>query len=314
MHPLKHLNTLYLHRYRIRFCALERGFLPRSLFFTLRGAWGHAIHQTTPTLTDLLFKNNAKAKTQHLVKGNDPPRAYILMPEKHEQRNFPGTELTFILTLIGNADRYFQKLIPTFEQMAANGLGEDRLPFVFTGYERIPNLFSTSADKFCWRFDEVDYPHSNRLVFQTKTFCCINQTRTENEKHAKPIDSLTLPIIAESLYRRAIILNTTYCGSKEKSAEKLPNELTNGRVVLSNLMSETTKGAEETFSLSGISGSLTLTHINEDLLPLLAFGQYMHIGNNTAYGLGNYRIYEPDKNKQYNLRHAPKRMGNNSEK
>mgnify|MGYP003309565716 CR=1 FL=1 len=41
----------------------------------------------------------------------------------------------------------------------------------------------------------------------------------------------------------------------------------------------------------GIKGSILLEHLEEDFLALLLAGEIIHIGSNTSFGFGRYRVF-----------------------
>lgn len=49
---------------------------------------------------------------------------------------------------------------------------------------------------------------------------------------------------------------------------------------------------DQHMSLRGIEGRLTLSDITEDVLRLLLYGELVHIGKNTSFGFGRYRIID----------------------
>ena len=44
-------------------------------------------------------------------------------------------------------------------------------------------------------------------------------------------------------------------------------------------------------SLKGIKGEMRLSTIPERLLPILLAGEILHIGKNTSFGFGRYRVF-----------------------
>lgn len=47
---------------------------------------------------------------------------------------------------------------------------------------------------------------------------------------------------------------------------------------------------QEKMALHGIEGTLTLTNVEEEWVPLFLAGELIHIGKHTSFGFGRYRV------------------------
>lgn len=48
---------------------------------------------------------------------------------------------------------------------------------------------------------------------------------------------------------------------------------------------------DQKMPLKGIKGEMRLSHIPGELMPALLAGEVLHIGKNTSFGFGKYRVF-----------------------
>lgn len=141
------LPDLRVARLAFELTALEEGTLPPYLGSTLRGALGHALKHTgctRPTVCrrecrlpfdcaySLFFETPIPPGMDSVEGGRFGPHPFTISPLDPGGLVLPGARAGFVLTLLGAGIRYVPLLLAAVEDMAAEGLGADRIPFEVT--------------------------------------------------------------------------------------------------------------------------------------------------------------------------------------
>lgn len=224
------------------------------------------------------------------------PHPYIIEPPLIRRQHFgPESRVQFGLTLIGKAGEYLP-----YCTYALSEAGRLRSGFEV---ERVEALDIVGG---FWEIynsqDRKLLPHDNVIsssFFLKKGRACRKLTlvfETPVRIKEKDLLSQELPfdLLAKRLYERACLLAHFHCGAGLDVLEA-PAEAFNGvETVKSGLRWTAIKryshSQKEEMNLDGWAGEITYAGDLGRHLPLLLLGEHLHIGKNTTFGLGKYRI------------------------
>jgi hypothetical protein len=287
---------------------------------TLRGGFGHVFKKTVclwppADCPNCLLKNTCAypyifetapppgaAKLRNL---DQIPRPFVLEPPEEDQRLFqPGERFAFCLVLVGRGIDYLPYFLFTFNELGRIGLGPGRGQFrlvevhaegldgsqcVYTvadGKLRDDQCRITAADL------EAAGPQGKRLAIH---FLTPTRIRTEGKVQA----DIRFQDLVRALLRRLSSLCYFHCGGE--LAVDFPGLIEQAgrvRTVSSDLKWE----GQERFSgrqhqwvdMSGLVGTIVFEAAEAEalgaFLPLLAAGEWVHMGKGVVMGLGKYRV------------------------
>jgi hypothetical protein len=302
---------------RLTFRAVDPLELPRYKGSTFRGALGHAFrHVCCPIRckdsgTCLLrykcaysvcFETPVPQDAAIMRKYPFAPHPFVLEPPDDTRTHYePGETFTLNLCLVGRANEYLPHFIYAFEEIGQRGLGRGRgkaelLRIEGQGLEPSP-IYQAGDDKlqgtapvingaFVTRRVEELQEKPLRLLFETPTRIKVNGTLSQ-EPH--------LSNIMPALLRRLTSLHYFHCnGPSEYEVRPL---LDAARDVTTRAMDghwgdwqRYSNRQDVTMKLGGFIGTVEYTQIPADLLPYLVWGEIVHLGKASAFGLGKYSL------------------------
>ena len=236
--------------------------------------------------------------TPRFVTTNDSV-GYILECENYEKEFYEGSLLEFNLILFGRTIVYFNLYMQAFFALGNEGIGKNHSRFRIvsvTNTER-QSLFlegmiymeqyrvQTIRDYVRYRIRQIrGNGCKNRLVFQTP-LTLKYQGEFLEEFHMEAIWNAV---------RRRIYMLECYEGNADIIYNVEYDETMLPDIVMQEHERITVRRYSSTqdrkMSLTGIKGYAALNMISEDVLPVLLAGELIHIGKNTSFGFGRYRI------------------------
>ena len=304
---------------RVRFRAVEPLTLPEYKGSTFRGALGHAFRQVACALRrqecdgcmlrercaySVCFETPVPAATTVMRKYTKAPHPFVLEPPPDTRRDFePGEELVATLILVGRAQEHLAHFIYAFDEMARNGLGIQR---------RKAELLGLDAAWPPGNTQPIYNAAEERLLGTPKPVQCEDIQSRVRELHGKPLrltfetpvrinldgrlsKSAEMAALLPSLLRRLSLLNYFHCGASfETDVRPL---LDSGRDV-KNLRSKIfwkdwtrySTRQETLMEFGGFIGWAEYPPLPDELLQALAWGEILHLGKASAFGLGKYNI------------------------
>lgn len=225
---------------------------------------------------------------------------YILECENYIENFSEGDSLQFELILFGKTIVYFHQYIEAFKALGKEGIGKNhskfqivsvtdtrRKPFLAEGIKnRKQHPLYTLGEYAKYRVNQIQENGSaNRLVFQTPVTL----------KYQKDFWKVfQMEAIWEAVQRRIYMLEcyegmecNIYDCSRPKDQE-MP--VIREQVCRDIFVKRYSSTQNKKMTLWGIKGYVQLDHIPEDMLPILVAGELTHIGKNTSFGFGKYRI------------------------
>lgn len=225
---------------------------------------------------------------------------YILECENYETDFRKGGLLQFALILFGKTIAYSHQYIEAFRALGKSGIGRRsakfqivsvtdtrRGPFVEGDFRnRKQHPLYTLGEYAKYRVKQMqENGVANRIVFQTPL--------TLKYQH-EFLDVFQMKAIWEAVQRRIYMLEcyegmacSIYGCDSPKSLEMPAVKEQACKDCFVTRYSSTQK---KKMTLWGIKGYMELDHIPETMLFVLAAGELTHIGKNTSFGFGKYRI------------------------
>ena len=289
-------------RYRFEFEVSTPLRLPDYAGSTLRGAFGHALRQLScatraKTCTGCLLAQTCPYTRifEPVASGGlaTPPVPYVVEPPQWGARQYlPGDTLAFHFTLIGAGVEHFPLCIMAWQRAFLRGVG------VVDGTARLCCV--QHADAVIYRPGENVCEHSQFIILdsqdapETVTLEFLTPLRLQENGHALPPSKLTPRPLLTALMRRVSLL-----AAQTQTAPFLQpfSELARladgveGQVDM-EWRDWTRRSSRQqcTMQLGGCIGSWTFTG---DLAPFwnfLRLGEYLHVGKEASFGLGQYRL------------------------
>ncbi len=289
---------------------LEGGTLPAFKGSALRGALGHALRETTcvlrsgcgpcvlepPCAYGFFFDSKREqSRGQPLEWASMQP--FALRPPLDFRRYVSaGEPLLFSLLLFGRAGEYLPQLIFAVTRMGELGLGAPRegkrARFDVQQIEQDGTVIFRQAEGFVRRHPpavltlaEVPVPAAGRI--QVKLV-----TPLRFQHRGQFVRDLPFGILMRAVLRRITRLLSQFGegAPTEHQVSALLEEAENVREVSSNLRwvdwQRYSNRQQTTMFLGGLKGTITYQGDLAGFLPYLQFAREVHIGKQTAFGLG----------------------------
>lgn len=305
---------------RITFLAEEPLFVPEYKGSMIRGALGHALKKVACALKrfscpecpirekcaySVCFETPIPKSSEIMKKYPKAPHPYILEPPLDSKEQYePGEEFTCNLTLIGRAVDFLPHFIYALNVMAEEGFGKGRgksrlisLDYLSPENQWIP-LYSSENNEFLgnpYSFT-IENIRNKRDSLQSAKSIMINYltpTRLiiDGNLHDKGDISYILP----NLLRRLTLLQYFFCGGYlEKDVIPLIEISKTLQPTLSSFQWQDwirySSRQDRKVIMGGFIGSIEYEQIPSDILEILCWGESLHIGKGTVFGLGKYHL------------------------
>jgi hypothetical protein len=300
----------------VRFAVEEPLTLPGYPGSTFRGALGFAFKKTACALRrntcesclvrercaySVCFETPVPEHAAIMRKYPFAPHPFVLEPATNGRRAWaPGETLDLGLVLVGRGNDYLAQFIYAFEEMALQGLGRDRAKLRLVGVRAADEdapVYDHAGETFHGApapvgHDEVTARagalrgHPLRIVFETPA-----RVKFRGQLCTEPTMSALMP----NVLRRLSTLSYFHCGGPEGIDAKPVLAAGDAVEVLDR---DTTWHDWSRFSgrqkaemtLGGFTGTMTIAPPPDDVLTALLWGETVHIGKASAFGLGKYRV------------------------
>lgn len=225
---------------------------------------------------------------------------YILECENYDEGFSKGSLLQFDLILFGKTIAYFHQYIEAFRALGQEGIGINHSKFQIVSVtdtrgkpflerefrNRKQYLLYTLGEYAKYRVNQIqENGGADRLIFQTPL-----TLKYQNEFWK----IFQMEAIWEAVQRRIYMLEcyegmecSIYdCGRPEEQEMPVIRE----QVCRDAFVNRFSSTQNKKMTLWGIKGYMQMDHIPENMLFILAAGELTHIGKNTSFGFGKYRI------------------------
>ena len=225
---------------------------------------------------------------------------YILECENYDEEFYEGDTLQFQLILFGRTIVYFNQYMQAFYALGIEGIGKEHAQYRIKSVTNTQNesLFDNSAiymknyniqtlDAYVkYRMNEMNSLNcQNRLVFHTHATL---------KYQGKFLETYDMEAIWNAILRRIYMLECfegltfTVYDVEELKGIMLPDIVEQKIRTISVQRYSSTQ--DRKMLLTGIKGIVQVDLIPDQILPYFIAGELIHIGKNTSFGFGRYRV------------------------
>ncbi len=312
-------SHITIGKFKLTLRAEEDLHLPAYKGSTLRGGFGHALKHVTCALKRqecttcmlrercvylYLFETPPPPDTEMMRLYPTAPHPFIIEPPEDGDRIvLQGGNLEFGLTVIGRAQEYLPYFIYAFLHLGEKGLGSGKGRFV------LQNVGAMSSNGFKSIYQTQDqslkkpnpYPTSQTIDARCEGLCSARQitiafqTPTRIKSDGRLTREPEFYHLVSSLLRRLSAISYFHCGTKLDMDFK-------GLIERAHLVERTSSDLhwhdwdryssrqKQKMTLGGFLGEATFKGDFREFLPLLAWGEVLHIGKAASFGLGRYTL------------------------
>jgi hypothetical protein len=296
---------------------------------TLRGGFGHVFKRTvclwppgdcgrcllkSVCAYPYIFETAPPTDSTKLRGLDQIPRPFVIEPPEHGGRQSyrAGERFDFGLVLVGRALDYLPYFVLTFSELGRVGLGESRAKYdvlevlaegpagsrtIYTGTEGVLH----DAGERITAADLALPPAlaTGRQLPQTLTLHFLTPTRIRSEGSLRA--EVTFQDVVRALLRRLSSLCYFHCGFELQVEFKgLIETASRFRTVRSALhwheQDRFSTRQRQRIEMGGVLGRVVFEAPDADswgpYLPLLAAGEWVHVGKGTVMGLGAFHVEE----------------------
>lgn len=324
------VDSFACFRYRFELRALSRLELNSFAGATLRGGFGHVFKRSvciwppgdcprcllkSTCAYPYVFETAPSPQAEQLRGIDQVPRPFVLEPPLQEVVH-QGESLPFHLILVGRAQEFFPYFLFTFSQLGQAGLGPGRGQFeiqevVAVNGNREESVYNTKDGALkslalpltSAELAAICKSWQERLLAAKKCQLTIRfETPVRIVQEGKPRADLTFQDLIRALLRRLSSLCYFHCGQSldldfpalKEQAGTICTEASDLHWQQQGRFSGRQRRA---IDMSGLVGRITFAAAHPEdffpFLPLLAAGEWVHVGKGCVMGLGKYQVELP---------------------
>lgn len=204
------------------------------------------------------------------------------------------------ILIIGKAIEYIPYFIYTIKEFGKTGFGKRRIPFDLIS---VYDMYGTPF----YAHDEWLNPKKHRIIdhtsFSTQKEALSQETkitvdyltpcRIKYNEHL--VDSIEFHVLIRSLLRRISELSYFFCGIPiDADYPAIINHSLGVHTTCQNLkwieINRYSTRQKQRMKLGGVVGTAVYEGDIAPFLPILLWGELLHVGKGTSFGLGEYRI------------------------
>lgn len=225
---------------------------------------------------------------------------YVIECEDYRDYMSAGDRTEFTLILFGKTICYFSQFLNAFYALGMNGLGKEQAGFRIisaTNSKREPIMHGNDINMSRYEILKVtDYIRYRRKQLDEQSV--INKIKFQSPlaiKYRKEeLTEFRMEAIIEATCRRIYMLDCFEGIESYLTEREYINSLPVPKVLSENHRESRIRRystrKENAMYLTGIEGELELENIPDELMDILIAGELVHIGKNTSFGFGRYRI------------------------
>lgn len=313
----KDFSLLRCVRLRLQLRALANGRPPANPGNTLRGAFGAALRAIScidsrrqcrycPHRHECaylyLFETPLPPHAARLRTIDHLPHPFVLRPWNRPLSDIArGEILAPEMILVGKAVDFIAYIAIALEQMAARGLGKERLPFRFLGIEQLHLQHDIVQRTLFDKMRPVNEPllESLALAPVDSSYSSVSihfLTPAHIVSEGRPLQYMEFQPLVRALLRRSSSLAYFHCGSPlELDFQEMIERARDIQTVEEDLSfitgSRFSRRQGARVPQTGLIGNITFQgQALSEFIPLLALGEIIHVGKGTVFGMGRYRM------------------------
>jgi len=314
-------DALRVARFIFKIKALNDLNLPGYKGSALRGGFGHALKQlvcalkrekcATCLLQDrcvyvYLFETPPAPDAEMMRLYPMAPHPFVIEPPTTDLDTISeGEFLEFGLVLIGNALDYLPYFLYAFMLFGENGLGRDRGQFT------LEEILVATSNGFSPVFDRNDkllrkvvpFPDSEAIRSRCLKFPSEGAltmdflTPTRIKFDGRLVEKPSFHHLVRSMLRRVSSLSYFHCDRKvDLDFRAMIDRSKEIECISSDLRwhdwHRYSSRQKQTMKLGGFMGRAVFVGSFKDFIPLLAWGEVLHLGKAASFGLGHLRLME----------------------
>jgi hypothetical protein len=305
-------STFPAARYRLDFVVETPMRLPDYAGSALRGAFGHALKRAvcvtreTECKACALYRSCAypavfapPAPEYHAAqKFSEIPAPYVIEPPPWGTRMLaPGATLTFHLVLIGTARKHLPVVVHAFTRAFARGVGPQ------DGTAHLVGVQCTDSDAGSMPVYDAD---AGRLIEHQATlpplpalperialeFC--TPLRLQREGRALRVHELAPARLLMGLVKRSALLSELHAAQALdldfRDLAHRAEAVTDTRDLHWRDWGRYSSRQQREMKFGGVIGRWVLAGELAPFWPFLYWGQWLHVGKEATFGLGQYRL------------------------
>lgn len=237
--------------------------------------------------------------TPDFVTTNDSV-GYILECEDREESFLAGDRLGFNLVLFGKTIVYFNQYMQAFFALGREGVGKNHSRFLIVSVTNTKGKTLVAGDSVYMRHYQIQtiWDYVEYRMGQIQAEGCRNTLQFQAPLTLKYQEGFLEAFHAEAIWnavRRRIYMLECYEGIEPSIYGcGVPDVLPCPDIVSQRPEKASVRRYSSTqerrMILRGIKGYVQLREIPMDVLPVLLAGELTHIGKNTSFGFGRYRL------------------------
>lgn len=293
--------------------ALSSIVLPDYAGSALRGGFGHALKKTACTMRNkacagcllrrgcaysYVFETPPPEDSAILRKYKSAPHPFVIEPPLEEKRNYDaGESFAVSLVLMGRALEYLPYIILAFEELGNTGLGKGRGRYELTGV--------SAGDMVIYKGKGKPLEDDLKPVLLKDALAAEYQDTREAEIFLLTptrivvdedlVVDLEFHHLVRSLLRRISTISYFHYGERlaldfKGLIERAGRVETVRRDTAWDDWERYSTRQDTTMKLGGLKGKALFRGELKEFMPFLRVGEMIHVGKNTSFGLGKYRM------------------------
>jgi len=292
--------------------------LPGYKGSTFRGVFGHALKKVvcalklqecsscilnTQCLYALVFETPDAGNSNAIA----PPHPFVIEPPLTRQEHYsPGDTFEFSLLLFGEVNHRLPYFIYAFDQVGKSGIGKriggEAGKFHLSQVRYKEQVIYSDHDQMLTMPDAVDDltlqpsgTHPCPSQEGTPTITLSFQTPLRFKFDNRFVNQLPFHVLVRAMLRRISSLMTAYgTEAPDLNFKELVEQANNVKIAESTLRwfdwQRYSNRQEKAMQMGGLIGSVTYEGRLEEYTPLIAFCSKVHLGKQTAFGLGKFEV------------------------
>ncbi|AGB40922.1 hypothetical protein Halha_0961 [Halobacteroides halobius DSM 5150] len=296
--------------------------LPQHPGSTFRGAFGHGLREIACNIEEtkckecdlksscaysLLFNPFlvGKEKFRNSKRFKDKPRPFVFKPLTNRKEVFrEGEQIEFKLNLFGYLDRFLPYIIKAWKYLENQGIGIGRGKFVLSEVWNLNQVAGKQERVYSKDFGFNQMTEAKitkedvkqfQNIFTSNSICLKLVTPTLLKYKGEFVDKIEFHTLMRNLFRRLTSLSLFYgeeqldidFGSYLDQAEEI--ELVKDNTSWQSWERYSNR-QNKRIKMKGLVGEVEYKGNLEKFLSYLILGQYVNVGKNTVFGLGNYKL------------------------
>ena len=221
---------------------------------------------------------------------------YVLECEDYREEFYEGDDLKFNLVLFGKTIVYFSQFLDAFFRLGMMGIGKNKSKFSIVsvtnskGKEILRgNNVVMSEYKVLTVNDYIQYRMSQ--IRSKDEICLVFQTPLSLKYQGEMILEFAWDAIIKSISRRIYMLDCFEGIENEQNISELENDILIMHEEHRNVSVPRYSNRQQSkMVFRGIEGELKVSGVSDELLQVILAGELLHIGKNTSFGFGRYRV------------------------